>query len=51
MTHSAAMSTQYDSIQGPYDYIRKKSIACIENENVHSTVAPFVKNARVLKLA
>ncbi|KAL9123800.1 MAG: hypothetical protein Q9217_006807 [Psora testacea] len=45
------MSTQYDTIQVPYDYIRKKSIAFIEHENVQTTVAPFIKNARVLELA
>ena len=45
------MSTQYDTIQAPYDYIRKKSIAYIEHENVQTTIAPFIKNARVLELA
>lgn len=45
------MSTQYDTIQAPYDYTRKKSIAIIERENVQTTVAPFIKNARVLELA
>lgn len=45
------MSTQYDTIQAPYDYIRKKSIAYIEHENVQSTIAPFIQNARVLELA
>lgn len=45
------MSTQYDDIQAPYDYIRKKSIAIIEHENVRDTVAPFIKTARVLELA
>jgi SAM-dependent methyltransferase len=42
---------QYDTIQGPYDYIRTASIAFIERENVHDKVAPFIKNARVLELA
>lgn len=45
------MSTQYNTIQGPYDYIRKLSISFIEHENVQATVAPFVKDARVLELA
>ena len=45
------MSTQYDTIQAPYDYIRKKSIAYIEHENVHTTIAPFINGARVLELA
>ena len=45
------MSTQYNSIQAPYDYIRKKPIAFIEHENVQTTVTPFIKNVRVLELA
>ncbi|KAL8964510.1 MAG: hypothetical protein Q9183_004401 [Haloplaca sp. 2 TL-2023] len=45
------MSTQYDSIQGPYDYMRTLSIALIEHENVRDTIAPYVENARVLELA
>ena len=45
------MSRQYDTIQGPYDYIRKKTIAYIEHENVRDTVTPFIKGARVLELA
>ncbi|KAL8669839.1 MAG: hypothetical protein Q9168_005591 [Polycauliona sp. 1 TL-2023] len=45
------MSTQYNSIQAPYDYIRKKSIAFIEHENIHTTLAPYITNARVLELA
>jgi SAM-dependent methyltransferase len=45
------MSTQYSAIQAPYDCIRKKSIAIIEHENVQTTVAPFINNARVLDLA
>lgn len=44
------MSTQYDTIQGPYDHIRKNSISIIERENVHSTIAPFIADARVLEL-
>ena len=47
----AATKQQYDTIQGPYDYIRTASIALIERENVHEKVAPFIKNARVLELA
>ncbi|KAH8600082.1 S-adenosyl-L-methionine-dependent methyltransferase [Bisporella sp. PMI_857] len=42
---------QYDTIQGPYDYIRTASIALIERENVRKKVAPFIKEARVLDLA
>lgn len=45
------MATQYETIQGPYDCMRKKSIAIIEHENVQATVAPFINNARVLELA
>ena len=45
------MSTQYDNIQAPYDYIRTKTIALIEHENMHTTIAPYIKNARVLELA
>ncbi|KAL8702937.1 MAG: hypothetical protein Q9201_003891 [Fulgogasparrea decipioides] len=45
------MSTQYNKIQAPYDFIRKKSISLIEHENVHTTVAPYIKEARVLELA
>ena len=47
----AKMSTQYDNIQGPYDACRECSIALIERENVETTVAPYIKNARVLELA
>ncbi|KAI4211584.1 MAG: hypothetical protein LQ351_005625 [Letrouitia transgressa] len=45
------MSSQYDAIQAPYDLLREKSIACIERENVHTTIAPFITGARVLELA
>ena len=45
------MSPQYDSIQAPYDEIRKSSIALIERANVQEALAPFIKNARVLDLA
>ena len=45
------MSTQYNTIQAPYDYIRKKSIALIEHENIHTTLAPHIPNARVLEFA
>ena len=45
------MSTQYDNIQAPYDYIRTKTIAFIEHENVHTTIVPYIKDARVLELA
>jgi len=47
----AAAPQQYDTIQGPYDYIRGASIALIERENVHDTVAPFIEKARILELA
>lgn len=45
------MSTQYNQIQAPYDYIRKKSIALIEHENIRTTLAPHITNAHVLELA
>ena len=45
------MSTQYNSIQAPYDYIRQKSIACIEHDNVRTTIATFIKDSNVLELA
>lgn len=45
------MPTQYDAIQAPYDYMRKQTISIIEHENVQTTIAPFIKNARVLELA
>ncbi|KAL9043761.1 MAG: hypothetical protein Q9214_003060, partial [Letrouitia sp. 1 TL-2023] len=45
------MSSQYDAIQAPYDLLREKSIACIERENVQTTIAPFITGARVLELA
>jgi len=47
----AAAEQQYDTIQGPYDYIRTASIALIERENVQETVAPFISKAKVLELA
>lgn len=45
------MSAQYDTIQAPYDHTRKRTIALIEHENVQTTIAHFIKNARVLELA
>lgn len=45
------MATQYDNIQAPYDYIRTKTIALIERENVHTIIAPYIKGARVLEFA
>ncbi|KAL8932719.1 MAG: hypothetical protein Q9216_006714 [Gyalolechia sp. 2 TL-2023] len=45
------MSTQYNTIQAPYDEQRKSSIALIEAENVQSLVSPYINNARVLDLA
>ena len=47
----AAAEQQYDTIQGPYDYIRGASIAFIERENVREKVAPFIEKARILELA
>jgi SAM-dependent methyltransferase len=47
----AAAEQQYDTIQGPYDYIRRASIALIERENVREKVAPFIEKARILELA
>lgn len=47
----AAAEQQYDTIQGPYDYIRTASIAFIERENVYEAVAPFIEKARILELA
>ena len=45
------MPAQYDTIQAPYDEIRKSSIALIERANVQETLASFIKDARVLDLA
>ncbi|KAJ4410988.1 hypothetical protein N0V82_009092 [Gnomoniopsis sp. IMI 355080] len=45
------MSSQYDTIQRPYDEIRKSSIAIIEKENVRAAIEPLIKGARVLDLA
>ena len=45
------MSTQYDTIQAPYDEFRNCTISLIERVNVQEAVAPFVKDARVLDLA
>ena len=45
------MLTQYDTIQAPYDEIRKTSNALIERANVQEAIAPFIKDARVLDLA
>ncbi|KAL8897952.1 MAG: hypothetical protein Q9207_006948, partial [Kuettlingeria erythrocarpa] len=45
------MSTQYNTIQAPYDEWRKTSIALIERDNVRSAVSPFITGARVLDLA
>ena len=49
--YTSIMPTQYDTIQAPYDEIRKASIALIERANVQEAVAPFIKHARVLDLA
>lgn len=45
------MSSQYDTIQGPYDEIRTTSIAIIEKANVREAIEPLIKGARVLDLA
>lgn len=45
------MSTQYDTIQGPYDEIKKTFIKGIERQNVQEVVAPLIEGARVLDLA
>ena len=45
------MSTQYDTIQAPYDEMRTRSIALLEHADVQSAVAPFIKDARILELA
>ena len=45
------MSTQYNAIVAPYDYIRARTIAHIERENIASTLAPYIPNAAVLELA
>ncbi|OBT64431.1 hypothetical protein VE03_05777 [Pseudogymnoascus sp. 23342-1-I1] len=42
---------QYDHIQEAYDYVRTSTIALIERDNVGTTLAPFLPNARVLELA
>ncbi|OBT79565.1 hypothetical protein VF21_01272 [Pseudogymnoascus sp. 05NY08] len=47
----APASLQYDPILAPYDYIRTSTIALIEHDNVHTTLNPFIPNARVLELA
>lgn len=47
----ANSSHQYDTIQGSYDYIRTASIAYIERENVHTAIAPYIQDARILELA
>jgi len=47
----AAPEQLYDTLQRPYDYIRKSTIASIETENVRDTVAPFIQDARILELA
>ena len=47
----AIMSTEYDTIQGPHNYDRNKSIAFIEHEIVQTTIAPFTQDTRVLELA
>lgn len=48
-----AMTSQYDTIQGPYDYCRLTSIALIERENVQTIITPLINNtnANVLELA
>ena len=45
------MSTQYDTLQGPYDEMRKTTIAHVERVNVRNIVLPFIEGATVLDLA
>ena len=45
------MSTQYNSQQGPYDELRKTTIAIVERVNVREIVLPFISGASVLDLA
>ena len=45
------MTSQYETIQASYDEIRKTSNALIERANVQETLAPFIRDARVLDLA
>ena len=47
----ATQSTQYNSQQGPYDELRKTTIAIVERVNIRSIVLPFLKDANVLDLA
>lgn len=51
MSSPPPSTPQYDTIQAPYDLIRQKTIARIEHENVQTTLAPLIANARVLELA
>lgn len=45
------MSTQYNTIQAPYDALRKGTIALLERRNVHDALIPHLHGARVLDLA
>ena len=45
------MSTQYNTIQAPYDYIRTKTVAIVERENVRTTLQPYIQDAKVLEFA
>ena len=51
MTLISKMSTQYDTIQVPYDEMRTSSIVSIEQAQVQSAISPFIKDAKVLDLA
>lgn len=44
-------STQYNAVQGPYDELRKTTIAIVERVNVRSLMLPLIKDATVLDLA
>lgn len=45
------MSTQYNTLQRPYDELRKTTIAIVERVNVRDIVLPLTKDAKVLDLA
>lgn len=47
----ATQSTQYNAVQGPYDELRKTTIAIVERVNVRSLLLPLIKDATVLDLA
>jgi SAM-dependent methyltransferase len=45
------MSTQYDAIGAAYNYMKLLPAAKLERANLHSAVAPYIKDANVLDLA